>query len=443
MKIYISVAYSNENMRHHVYSELRAALVEAGHEVTTDNINDNTGESFYNGVVREIQNADLMTAIITDEYVNSKWCNMELNIALQNKLPVLAVAVGETDFVPSSLYEMQYIQVKNNSEITEAVLKVLSDVGDAKPENEQQVIRGIDLNTYKKTEADSRKDQLHALKKALEENHLTVVCGAGVSIDSGIPTWGSLLVGMLNHLFANGEREVTADELLKKMAQSSNLITGKYLKLLLGDSFEKSVKQQLYANLKPDYWKTDILKAISLLARPQRDGIRLESVISFNFDDLIERRLSHDCTAHRSIWMEGQSNAPKELPIYHVHGFLPNTDGDPDSPNLVFSEESYHSQFIDPYSWSNLCQLNAFSTNVCLFVGLSLSDPNLRRLLDISHRRNNKKRHYIILKTAEGSTRTDEIVNMLFEQDANSLGLNVIWVKKYEEIPGIIRDVAE
>ena len=109
---------------------------------------------------------------------------------------------------------------------------------------------------------------------------------------------------------------------------------------------------------------------------------------------------------------------------------------------MVFSEEAYHSQFIDPYSWSNLIQLNTFSTNICLFVGLSLSDPNLRRLLDISWRRNQRCKHYIIMRKTPQKSRTDEIATMLFEQDANSLGLNVIWCSDFSEIPSILSSIA-
>jgi hypothetical protein len=36
-----------------------------------------------------------------------------------------------------------------------------------------------------------------------------------------------------------------------------------------------------------------------------------------------------------------------------------------------------------------------------------------------------------------------DIANMLFEQDANSLGLNVIWCSDYDEIPGILKKIAE
>lgn len=439
MKLYLSVLYSSDTMRDVVYPALRNDLVAAGHQVTTDNINYTTGESFYNGVVQKIRHSDWMIAVISNGYTASAWCNAELNIAQQNEVPVLAVLVGKHVSAPSSLHAMQYIRVSDTDSIRAAVLNVVSKLSCAKSGDKQQVIAE---NTNKKTETANRGEQLRVLKKVLSSHRLTFICGAGVSVASGVPKWDNLLAGMLDHIFAGGEKKVTAEELLQTMKQSSNLITGKYLKLLLADDFEKSVKQQLYAGLKQGYLETPMLKAIAALARPKDFGIRLESIITFNFDDLIEKRLSRDGIAHRSVWTEGQAHNPKELPVYHVHGFLPNTDGDPISPHLVFSEESYHSQFIDPYSWSNLCLLNALSSNVCLFVGLSLSDPNLRRLLDISHGRNQKTRHYIVMKKTEGSTGTNKIVDMLFEQDANSLGLNVIWVDRFDEMPDIILDLA-
>ncbi len=230
----------------------------------------------------------------------------------------------------------------------------------------------------------------------------------------------------------------------------SNLILGKYLKILLKDDFNKTVQKHLYLYYNQFYecepinpnLETNMMKAIVELSRPKRRGKRLESIITFNFDDLIECALTNHHIEHCSIWKEGQQHEIDALPIYHVHGFLPNRR-DFEEPNLVFSEEAYHSQFIDPYSWSNLIQLNTFSTNVCLFVGLSLSDPNLRRLLDISWRRNHRRKHYIIMKKSPQKSRTHEIATMLFEQDANSLGLNVIWCSDFSDIPSILLKIAK
>lgn len=236
------------------------------------------------------------------------------------------------------------------------------------------------------------------------------------------------------------------------------MILGKYLKLILKNDFEKTVKKYLYTNYNQERdlenaiitigqvpinyaLETDMLKAIVELARPKRNGKRLNSIITFNFDDLIENALLQHKVECCSIWKEGQMHGIDELPIYHVHGFLPNKK-DIVEPNLVFSEEAYHSQFIDPYSWANLIQLNTFFSNICLFVGISLSDPNLRRLLDISWRKNKRCKHYIIMKKSEQKSKAGEITTMLFEQDANSLGLNVIWCSDFSDIPNILSSIA-
>ena len=67
----------------------------------------------------------------------------------------------------------------------------------------------------------------------------------------------------------------------------------------------------------------------------------------------------------------------------------------------VFAEDAYHDKFIDSFSWSNLTQLNHLNQNPCLLVGLSITDPNLRRLLDVSMRKNPDRdlNHYVFKKS--------------------------------------------
>lgn len=322
-------------------------------------------------------------------------------------------------------------------------------------------------------------NKIAALRKAFAGNQLTLVCGAGISSDSAIPTWHDLLVNILNDIYSdhdpsNPDDMVSAEYLLTLMPES-NLILGKYLRILLADSFEQVVQKHLYANYNQKRGlnsctednstesistgvsytedgsaeqnltchddETPILKAIVELAHPQNSDGRLESIITFNFDDLIEKALANHGIDCASIWKEGQTCRPDQLPVFHVHGFLPNQE-ELDSPNLVFSEEAYHSQFNDPYSWANLTQLNSFSTDVCLFIGISLSDPDLRRLLDIIWGKNHACKHYIIMKKSDRKSKTDEIANMLFEQDAYLLGLNVIWCSEFSEIPDILSRIA-
>lgn len=453
MKIFIS--HSSHDID--IYNELADALKEKGY--TIFNVNEmDVGESVIEKIKFALNDSDILIAIITENFLNSSWAQAELSSAIlsTNSIRVLPVVVGDV-FVPNFLIQFQYRKVNSAKEIISAVLNDIGKLGE---------IEGDSTLFQRQSTAQSEKkdieEKITLLKEALIDNQLTLVCGAGVSRDSSIPDWNDLLVNILNETFFDDGSNVSnstilAEDLLSLMPQS-NLILGKYLRLVLKNDFEKVVQKHLYSYYNQDRdfessmmvqgqeiinyaLETNMMKAIVELARPKRRGKRLESIITFNFDDLIECALSKHNIEYCSIWKEGQIYGIDALPIFHVHGFLPN-QREIDSPNLVFSEEAYHSQFIDPYSWSNLIQLNTFSTNICLFVGLSLSDPNLRRLLDISWRRNQRCKHYIIMRKAPQKDRTDEIATMLFEQDANSLGLNVIWCSDFSEIPSILSSIA-
>jgi hypothetical protein len=220
-----------------------------------------------------------------------------------------------------------------------------------------------------------------------------------VSVDAGIPVWNQLLLQLLESLIECLSKDHSLDlgnnaaEEFNKRHGATALIVGKYLKNNLGKDFGKKVRDALYL-AKPT--TCELINAIVDLSRPQRDGKPIDSIVTFNFDALIEENLSAANILNRAIYTEAIKHDPNELPVYHVHGYLPRTGRIPDETDIVFSEDAYHSQFIDPFSWSNLIQLNKLTQNTCLFVGVSLTDPNLRRLLDVAWRKNPDKNlsHY-------------------------------------------------
>lgn len=59
------------------------------------------------------------------------------------------------------------------------------------------------------------------------------------------------------------------------------------------------------------------------MCSPRRTGAKVKSVLTYNFDDLLERQLETKDIRHPFIYTDIERYHPDELPIYHVHGFLP------------------------------------------------------------------------------------------------------------------------
>jgi len=289
------------------------------------------------------------------------------------------------------------------------------------------------------------------LSRSRNAGRLTLFCGSGVSIDAGIPSWEQLLLQLLESMIMRISRnqhftlENHDPNIFQKKHGPSGLVIGKYLKSNLGEDFLPELRKALYLK-NPS--TCAIIQAVVELARPQRDSKPLDSIVTFNFDGLIEENLKQQGLCYREVFSEDTRYGPGELPVYHVHGFLPREGEIPLSTEIIFSEDAYHDQFMDPFSWSNLIQLNKLSQNTCLMLGLSLSDPNIRRLLDVANRKKSHEQldHYILKKKPimPGSDKVvDELAFLLEEQDANELGLNVLWVDEFEQIAPLIQAIAK
>ena len=146
----------------------------------------------------------------------------------------------------------------------------------------------------------------------------------------------------------NPKRALIEDTLYTNLSQDES--TNEYRQLI------RSVLYQGNLNL-----DTQLLNSIAKICTPRRLNSGIESIITYNFDDLLERKFSIKEIDFHSIYREDDMAELDKLNIYHVHGYLPlEQDKNVNDSNLIFSEEEYHQVYRDAYSWSNLTQLNAF-----------------------------------------------------------------------------------
>ena len=434
MKVFIS--HSNKDKA--AALRISEAIKSLGHDVVADPASIRAGANAFDSLSAELETADVIVPVISRNLLSSSAAQKELSSLALKALSkpgvvILPVRIDES-IVPSYLASSVYLDI--------------SDV-DADIEFFKSTFQAHTSVTDEARRATTKALHVTNLTQALRLGRLTLVCGAGASIEAGIPVWGDLLGKLLETMMErisqsysmNLGRKAAAE--FQKRHHESALILGKYLKNNLGRDFASHTRDALYA---ANPITSPLIKSIVSLARPQRDGRPLDSIITFNFDGLIEENLTANSIPNRPISSEAVKHNPSELPIYHVHGYLPRKGKIQSDADLVFSEDAYHSQFIDPFSWSNLIQLNKLTHNTCLFVGISLTDPNMRRLLDVAWRKNSARAlsHYIVKKAprSSGEDVTDQLTMLLEEQDANALGLNVIWIDEFAELPRILEQIA-
>ena len=441
MRIFISHSHRDKE----AVSSISEKLASDGHDVWIDSLQLRPGDNISERIQKGLEQADAIVFVISRNSLYSEWVQREFSaIALQQiskgQQRIIPVRLDECE-VPSYLADRPYIDFASDFH---QGLRALSNAFKVEsPEALENAHPRASIN-------ETRETHVSRLRESLRKGRLTLFCGAGVSVGAGIPAWDALLVRLLDSMMERISRNHSLDIGRKAAIEfqmrngASSLILGKYLKNNLGRDFPKEVRDALYFS---DPSGCPLIDSIVTLSRPQRDGRPLDSIVTFNFDCLIEDNLTAASISNKPIFSEAIDHASNEMPIYHVHGFLPRSDDIPENTELVFSEDAYHSQFIDPFSWSNLIQLNKLTQSTCLFVGISLTDPNMRRLLDVAWRKNPGKRlgHYIakrLPKFSDGADVLDEVSRLLEEQDANALGLNVIWMDDYDELPNILREIA-
>lgn len=278
-------------------------------------------------------------------------------------------------------------------------------------------------------------DNILVLRNEIQTNDcFALVLGAGVSIDIGAKSWDDLLVHFENEL--KKLRIIDdVDELCKKVGGSS-LITAQLCKDLYKNDtdFYWAIHSGLYDTfyVKTEYEMNEIIKIIKKCLNKKHFRI-----LTYNFDDYLEQFLTNNKMNFNVLYSE-KGNVTEQLSIYHVHGYLPKVNYKTHmnlehGKSIYLTEENYNELYNQPYSWQISSQLSFFRENICLFVGCSLSDPNIRRLLELTRKTN--KKHYAILAKGGMSIKDLSVASNHFAR----LGIEIIWVDSFEDIIPVLR----
>lgn len=274
------------------------------------------------------------------------------------------------------------------------------------------------------------------IKRIIEQNdNFAFVLGAGVSVDPGAKSWNCLLGCFTDELKKRGI--IKEPDKLKDKIGGSSIITAQLCKELYHNESDYywAIHEGLYSERKPintDY----ALYHIAVISK--RCNMKSHyRILTYNYDNYLESYLDYINESYNILY-DSKSNINSNLSIYHVHGYLPEVKYkshilDQYRQSIYLTEENYNELYNHPYSWQISSQLSFFRENICLFVGCSLADPNIRRLLEMTKAENHS--HYAIL-TKDGMT-----VNDLIKASNHfaRIGIEVIWVNNYSDISSVLR----
>lgn len=275
-----------------------------------------------------------------------------------------------------------------------------------------------------------------AVKRIIKtEDNFAIALGAGISIDPGAKDWKSLLIHFTNELKKTGIID-NADTLCGKIG-GSTVITAQLCKELYPNESDYfwAIHQGLYENKQPINFNYSIYH----IARIAEECVKKPHfrILTYNYDEYLEEYLRYFDVPYNSLY-DSACEINGNVSIYHVHGFIPKVNYkthilDRYRKSIYLTEEDYNELYNHPYSWQISSQLSFFRENKCLFVGCSLADPNIRRLLEMTKKEN--RIHFAILSK-------DKMTSKDLTKAANHfarLGIEIIWVNSFFEIGKVLR----
>lgn len=292
------------------------------------------------------------------------------------------------------------------------------------------------------------RDRLNAIVSMGEP--LGIVLGAGVSIEQGAKSWNDLLSDMKLEVNKSGLSD-NPDNLAAKVGGSS-LTTAQLCRDVYNSEpdFLWKVHESLYPHKNFSIDRNSELASVARLS-DRCKNLRHFRILTYNFDDYLERYLDNEYVQYSVLdsqkdeYFKGKSKTEtyelngipsNDFCIYHVHGLLKQAPNKSSLRGTIcLTEADYNLLYNQPYSWPIISQMSFFRENICLFVGCSLVDPNIRRLLELAKIENHW--HYAIIQKDTLSNKDLAQATAHFCR----LGVRIIWINSFSEIPGILDQI--
>ncbi len=292
------------------------------------------------------------------------------------------------------------------------------------------------------------------------KNDLSFAIGAGCSKQSNISEWNTLSEALGYELLYNvvdTKDSVYKNKIITEALNNSifscfdknsalDAIYNAFIKTFPSGQrdYWLAIKKVLYMNYdSPNDAKQPLIDAIVSCIKRRS----IDAVINYNFDSIIEQNIDR---GYKSNSKEIQDSVTNIIgcSIYHVHGYIPfDYDGKTDVNSFVFTDKEYYENMLNPDSFSNIKQTEILQSKNVIFVGVSFTDSNMKEILRKRVAKGYSNSVFAFFKLPEfkfegtNNELMERKYKLIQEYYFDSLGVKVLWVHDFDEIPKKINSI--
>lgn len=222
------------------------------------------------------------------------------------------------------------------------------------------------------------------VRRLSEVPHLSILVGAGASAPAGLPTWERLVT----RLISEGSGRET-DKVAQRLIDTQGyLLAAEAAFEPEAESLErrKKVAAALYGSPgRRRFYPSRLHQAVAKLALCSLERGNQVELFTTNYDGLLEEAVNEalgdggPACQPRCRWRNPRR--PDVVPVHHIHGYLDAEDETADSDDVVVGSLDYERIAQASWDWPGEELGAALAKGPILFVGTSLTDPNLLRIL--------------------------------------------------------------
>jgi len=273
---------------------------------------------------------------------------------------------------------------------------------------------------------------------------VTLIVGAGASMEASLPSWSTLIERLLRRIAADhpllSTPELKEEWIASTLRHEDLLAAGAIVEVLAPAGLPTLLPEELFGEDGPAaYEPGPIGREVANLRA--RFGRRL-TILTTNYDDLIERALLASGIPAKNIksYVRRTPPPPESVAVTHLHGYAGRV-GKP--RRIVLTEEHYH-RMQRGSSWQEEYVTDRLENSVCLFIGTSLSDPNLIRYL-YGYKQTSLRRHAAVFVRQAELEGAHEAVRAVREEAASKRwegrGVSVIFVDHFADAAQLLYEI--